>query len=44
MVVRDYFDRFWETTLDNFALLPAEEAEADNRKATRDQANRIRPD
>ena len=44
MVVRDYFDRFWETTLDNFALLAAEEAEADNRKATRDQANRIRPD
>ena len=44
MVVRDYFDRFWETTLDNFALLAAAEADADNRKATRDQANRIRPD
>jgi DNA-binding transcriptional ArsR family regulator len=25
-VVRDYFDRFWETTLDNFAILAAAEA------------------
>ncbi|MGH3675872.1 MAG: ArsR/SmtB family transcription factor [Mycobacterium sp.] len=28
MAVRDYFDRFWETTLDNFAILAAAEAEA----------------
>jgi DNA-binding transcriptional ArsR family regulator len=34
MVVRDYFDRFWETTLDNFALLAA--VEADNRKTPPD--------
>jgi DNA-binding transcriptional ArsR family regulator len=27
--VRDYFDRFWETTLDNFAILAAAEAEPD---------------
>jgi len=27
MVVRDYLDRFWETTLDNFALLASAEAE-----------------
>lgn len=27
--VRDYFDRFWETTLDNFAILAAAEAEAE---------------
>lgn len=26
-VVRNYLDRFWETTLDNFALLAAAEAE-----------------
>ena len=26
-VVRDYLDRFWETTLDNFAVLAAAEAE-----------------
>jgi DNA-binding transcriptional ArsR family regulator len=30
-VVRDYFDRFWETALDNFAILAAAEAEADRR-------------
>jgi DNA-binding transcriptional ArsR family regulator len=30
MAVRDYFDRFWETTLDNFAILAAAEAEADD--------------
>lgn len=30
--VRDYFDRFWEAALDNFAILAAAEAEADNRK------------
>jgi DNA-binding transcriptional ArsR family regulator len=29
MAVRDYFDRFWETTLDNFAILAAAEAEPD---------------
>jgi DNA-binding transcriptional ArsR family regulator len=39
MVVRDYFDRFWESTLDNFALLAAAEAEADNRKARSDPTN-----
>lgn len=27
-VVRNYFDRFWETTLDNFALLAEAEAKA----------------
>ena len=32
-IVRDYFDRFWETTLDNFALLA--EAEAPARSRTR---------
>ena len=31
MVVRDYFDQFWEATLDNFAILAAAEAEADSR-------------
>ncbi|ORB16842.1 ArsR/SmtB family transcription factor [Mycobacterium noviomagense] len=30
--VRDYLDRFWESALDNFAILAAAEAEADNRK------------
>jgi hypothetical protein len=30
--VRDYLDRFWETVSDNFAILSAAEAEADNRK------------
>jgi DNA-binding transcriptional ArsR family regulator len=30
--VRDYLDRFWETALDNFAILAASEAEADNRR------------
>lgn len=30
MAVRDYLDRLWETTLDNFALLAS--AEADNDK------------
>jgi DNA-binding transcriptional ArsR family regulator len=29
MAVRDYLDRFWETTLDNFALLASAEAEAE---------------
>jgi DNA-binding transcriptional ArsR family regulator len=27
MAVRDYFDRFWETALDNFAILAAAEAD-----------------
>jgi DNA-binding transcriptional ArsR family regulator len=27
MAVRDFFDRFWETTLDNFAILAATEAD-----------------
>ena len=26
-IVRDYFDRFWESTLDNFAILAEAEAE-----------------
>ena len=29
MAVRDYLDRFWETTLDNFALLASAEAHTD---------------
>jgi DNA-binding transcriptional ArsR family regulator len=33
MAVRDYLDRFWETTLDNFAILAAAEAEADRKQA-----------
>jgi DNA-binding transcriptional ArsR family regulator len=44
MVVRDYFDRFWETTLDNFALVAAAEAEADIRKSPPNPTNRKRPD
>jgi DNA-binding transcriptional ArsR family regulator len=44
MVVRDYFDRFWETTLDNFALVTAAEAEADIRKASPNPTNRKWPD
>ena len=44
MVVRDYFDRFWETTLDNFALLAAAEADADNRKTPLRPTNRKRPE
>jgi DNA-binding transcriptional ArsR family regulator len=44
MVVRDYFDRFWETTLDNFALLAAAEADADNRKTPPRPTNRKRPE
>jgi DNA-binding transcriptional ArsR family regulator len=28
-VVREYFDRFWETTLDNFAILASAEAQHD---------------
>jgi DNA-binding transcriptional ArsR family regulator len=43
MIVRDYFDRLWETTLDNFAILAAAEAEVDSRKAKRGQAQRTRP-
>ena len=44
MVVRDYFDRLWETTLDNFALLAAAEAAADNRNAPSDLTAGKRPD
>jgi hypothetical protein len=29
MAVRDYLDRFWETTLDNFALLASAEADTE---------------
>ena len=29
MAVRDYLDRLWETTLDNFALLASAEADTD---------------
>jgi len=29
MAVRDYLDRFWGTTLDNFALLASAEADTD---------------
>jgi DNA-binding transcriptional ArsR family regulator len=38
-VVRDYFDRFWETTLDNFAILAAAEAEAERRGQTEPPKN-----
>ena len=34
-VVREYFDRFWETTLDNFAILDEAEARDDTRKRTK---------
>jgi DNA-binding transcriptional ArsR family regulator len=37
-VVREYFDRFWETALDNFAIL----AEAEARDDTREPATRNR--
>ena len=43
-VVRDYFDRFWETTLDNFAILAAAEAEAASRKRTPDTTRKSRSD
>jgi DNA-binding transcriptional ArsR family regulator len=43
MAVRDYFDRFWETTLDNFAILAAAEAEADGRKGSTGTAGIRRP-
>jgi DNA-binding transcriptional ArsR family regulator len=42
MAVRDYLDRFWESTLDNFALLAAAEAEAGRRKTM--SGKRKRPD
>lgn len=32
MAVRDYLDRFWETALDNFALLASAEAETTERE------------
>jgi DNA-binding transcriptional ArsR family regulator len=34
-VVREYFDRFWETALDNFAILAEAEAEAGRRGRSR---------
>jgi DNA-binding transcriptional ArsR family regulator len=37
-VVREYFDRFWETALDNFAIL----AEAEVRDDTRKRRSRTR--
>ena len=37
-VVREYFDRFWETALDNFAIL----AEAEARDDTRERGSRAR--
>ena len=43
MVVRGYLDRLWETTLDNFALLAAAEAEADHRSTSRRSTQRKRP-
>jgi DNA-binding transcriptional ArsR family regulator len=39
MVVRNYFDRFWETTLDNFAILAAAEAESDRGKRSPGKTN-----
>lgn len=32
IVVRDYLDRFWTTTLDSFAAVAAEEAKATDRR------------
>ncbi|MBV8929041.1 MAG: winged helix-turn-helix transcriptional regulator [Mycobacteriaceae bacterium] len=45
MAVRDYLDRFWETTLDNFAILAAAEAEKRTRAtdSPRRPNNRRRP-
>ncbi|MGV0794617.1 ArsR/SmtB family transcription factor [Mycolicibacterium sp. XJ1819] len=33
VAVRDYLDRFWETTLDNFALLASAEAETQGKES-----------
>jgi DNA-binding transcriptional ArsR family regulator len=44
MIVRDYLDRFWETALDNFAILVAAEAEAESRKKPPGKTHRKRPD
>ena len=38
--VRDYFDRFWEATLDNFAILAAAQAEADRGKRSTETKRR----
>lgn len=38
-VVREYFDRFWETTLDNFAILAEAEAEAGGRGRSHSTTN-----
>lgn len=46
-VVRDYFDRFWATTLGNFAALAqaeaAKEAEAQSRRPNRPAASPAQP-
>lgn len=36
-VVREYFDRFWETTLDNFAILAEAEARDGSRGAKKNR-------
>jgi len=36
-VVREYFDRFWETTLDNFAILAEAEARDTRKRGTRNR-------
>jgi DNA-binding transcriptional ArsR family regulator len=41
-VVREYLDRFWETTLDNFAILTEAQAEADSSGRSRSTTNRPR--
>jgi DNA-binding transcriptional ArsR family regulator len=42
-VLRDYFDRFWETTPDRFAILGAAKAEAKGRTPPPDTAKTERP-
>ncbi|MBO0882985.1 MAG: hypothetical protein J2P17_22140, partial [Mycobacterium sp.] len=41
-VVREYLDRFWETTLDNFAVLAEAGADADTGGRSRRASNRLR--
>lgn len=41
-VVRGYLDRFWETTLDNFAILAEAEAQAGGSGRSRSTTNRSR--
>jgi hypothetical protein len=43
MAVRDHLHRLWETTMDNFAILTAAEAEADTRKRSPDTTKAGRP-